>query len=139
MSNVDYSKFKDALSRLEERYDYYETHFQNLENELIESVQESCIQRFEVCFDVFWKHLKKYLEEELGLTDVPASPKPLFKKAVAAGAIESAEQWLEFTDRRNDTSHDYSGTKAEKTFAIINYFIQEAITLYERMTGETWK
>jgi nucleotidyltransferase substrate binding protein (TIGR01987 family) len=139
MSDIEYSKFKDALKRLEERHQDYVELYASLPKHLQESVKESCIQRFEVCFEVCWKHLKKYLKEEQGLGDVPEGPKPLIKKAATLGVIKDAETWLEFLDKRNASSHDYSGDKADSAIKIVGYYIQEAITLYERMTGEAWK
>lgn len=138
---TNYDKLRDSLQRLEERYADHEASLTRAE--LLpsdrESIKESCIQRFEVCFDTTWKHLKKYLEEEIGFADVPAGPNPLFRQAMTAGVIADAELWIEFNKRRNDTSHDYSGTKADSSFAIIPDFIAEAITLYEKMSGKTWK
>lgn len=138
MSDINYDKFKSALTRLEERYKDYEAHKDELEAYLLESVKESCIQRFEVCMDTAWKHLKKYLEQDLGLPDVPNSPKMIFKSAQSAGVIDNAELWIMFNHKRGDTSHDYSGDKAGDAFNIIRDFITEAISVYEKMSGEAW-
>ena len=139
MSDTDYSKFKEALKRLEERYVDYIEHFASLPSYLQESIKESCIQRFEVCFDTGWKYLKKYLKEDQGLSEVPDSPKGVIKRAAAADVIDDAAKWIVFMEKRNGTSHDYSGDKADAAIQVLGVYIQEAIILYERMTGETWK
>ena len=59
MSDINYDKFKQSLARLEERYNDYLKH-DELGGFLRESVKESCIQRFEICFDTSWKHIRKY-------------------------------------------------------------------------------
>ena len=82
-----------------------------METFLIESIKESCIQGFEVCFDTAWKHLRKYLIEEIGLFDVPRGPNPIFRKAASSYVIRDAEVWIEFNTKRVDTSHDYCGIK----------------------------
>jgi nucleotidyltransferase substrate binding protein (TIGR01987 family) len=105
---------------------------------LIESVKESCIQRFEICFDTSWKHIGKYLREEMGL-DIPNSPNPIFRKAEDNKIIVQAEKWIAFNTSRGDTVHDYSGDKADKTFAIIADFIKEAIDVYEIISNEKWQ
>jgi nucleotidyltransferase substrate binding protein (TIGR01987 family) len=102
-------------------------------------MKESCIQRFEICFDTSWKHLKKYMEEEHGIVDIANSPNVIFKQAFASKIIEDAELWIEFNKKRGDTTHDYSGNKADEAFIVIGDFIKEAIDLYETMTGEEWK
>lgn len=141
MSDINYDKFKNSLKRLEERYNDYKVSCNRVD--LLpsdrESIKESCIQRFEVCFDTAWKHLKKYLAEEVGLLDVPEGPKPLFRKAFTNKTIEDAELWIAFNTKRGDTSHDYCGDKADGTFEIIPDFIAEAIDLYETMSGEKWQ
>ncbi|NBV99406.1 MAG: nucleotidyltransferase [Proteobacteria bacterium] len=141
MSNIDYTKFKDSLKRLEERYKDYQVSLTR--NELLdsdrESIKESCIQRFEVCFDTTWKHLRKYLMEDIGLIDLAAGPNPIFKNACASKVIDSAEVWIQFNIKRGNTSHDYSGEKANDTFEIIPSFIAEAINLYETISKEKWQ
>ena len=71
---IDYGNFSKALKNLELQYENYE----NLDDELPEltqeGVSESVIHRFEICYDTMWKILKRYLQEELGLADVPNSP-----------------------------------------------------------------
>jgi len=138
---INYDKLKLSLKRLQERYSDYLASEQRtglLESDR-ESIKESCIQRFEVCFDTLWKHLKKYLETAEGLTDVPGSPNGVFKSAFVAKVIDSAELWIDFNQKRGATSHDYSGIKADETFAIIGEFISHAVRLYEYMTGEIWQ
>ncbi len=141
MTNINYIKLKNSLKRLEERYKDYKIALTRKELLISdkESIKESCIQRFEVCFDTTWKHLKKYLQEEIGLIDIPLGPNPIFKSAFAAKVINNPTQWIEFNIRRGNTSHDYSGEKADNTFEIIADFINEAIVLYETMSGEKWE
>ncbi len=139
MSDVNYNKFKDSLLRLEERYNFYLKQKDILtEIQILESIKESCIQRFEVCFDMTWKHLKKYLEKELGLPDVPSSPKPIFKLSFSNKLINEVELWITFNDIRTDTSHDYSATKADVSLQNIEIFIREAIELYQKISGTQW-
>jgi nucleotidyltransferase substrate binding protein (TIGR01987 family) len=141
VSEINYNKFKESLARLQERYNDYlaaQSRTELLPSDK-ESIQESCIQRFEICLDTSWKHLKKYLIEEMGLVDIPSSPNPIFRKAAASLVISDAELWIEFNKKRGDTSHDYCGDKAGGTFEIIPDFIKEAISLYETISGVKWR
>ncbi|MBI2423965.1 MAG: nucleotidyltransferase substrate binding protein [Candidatus Hydrogenedentes bacterium] len=105
-----------------------------------EALAESVMQRFKKCYDTLWKHLKRYLAEEQGLTDIPNSPKQVFRLAnenyLLSGRIE---QWLHYANTRTATAHDYSGEKAEESLAIIPHFLTDAIGLYEIMTRTCWK
>lgn len=139
MKQINYDKLKNALMRLEERYHDYVRDKGTLEAYLLESVKESCIQRFEICMDTLWKHLKKHLEHDLGLHEVANSPKMIFKVAQSAGVLADASMWMQFNDKRGDTSHDYCGDKAEQVFQVIEKFIVEAIQVYEKISGDSWK
>jgi nucleotidyltransferase substrate binding protein (TIGR01987 family) len=105
-----------------------------------EAIAESVIQRFETSYDTLWKDLKRYLIEELGLADVPNSPKPILKLAGENDLFASpVEQWLKYADARTSTAHDYSGEKAAEVLLIVGDFIDDAIGLYQTMTGTTWE
>ena len=84
--------------------------------------------------------MKRYLIEDLGLAEVPNSPKPLFKLASENKLFASAlEEWLRYTDARIDTAHDYSGEKAQACLDLMDGFIDDAVGLYQTMSGVTWE
>ncbi len=136
---VDHEKFRMSLKRLEEQYGNYPAHDTCLPDLIREAVAESAIQRFETCYDCLWKVLRRYLIEELGLAETPNSPKPLFKLTHENTLFDaSLEQWLIYADRRVDTTHDYRGEKTQACLDIMDDFIDDAIGLYQTMSGETW-
>jgi len=135
-NDTNYDKLKTALQRLEEGYNHYLANKDKQTEDNVQLVMEGCIQRFEYCFETAWKHLKKYLNEELSVAHAPGGPKRIFREAAANGVIEDAELWIDFNDKRGMSSHDYSGEKAELVFQIIPDFIKEARDLYETMTSE---
>jgi hypothetical protein len=78
--------------------------------------------------------------EEIGLADVPNSPKPVWKLAGQNNLLAaSVEQWLKYTDARNNSAHDYSGDKAAETLSQVGDFIEDAIGLYQTMTECAWE
>jgi nucleotidyltransferase substrate binding protein (TIGR01987 family) len=62
------------------------------------------IQFFEMSFELAWKVLKDYLEEE-GFT--VASPRDAIKQAFQAGLLEDGHVWIEALKDRNLTVHTY--------------------------------
>ena len=137
---VDYSLFQRSLKNLEVQHD----HLLNLSPEypsfVHEGMAESVIQRFETCYDMLWKVLRRHLINSLGLPDVPNSPRPIFRIAdqnnlLAAGG----EQWERYVQTRIDTTHDYDQVKAENAIEIMPDFIGDAVGLYTELTGETWE
>ena len=137
---IDYDNFRLSLKRLEEQHENYRTLDVALPELMREGIAESVIQRFETCYDCLWKVLKRYLTEGLGLAETPNSPKPIFRLAHENGLFASPlEQWLQYAEARIDTSHDYDGEKAKACLELIPAFIDDAIGLYQTMTGETWE
>lgn len=139
---IDYGKFQKSLKHLEEQYKNYLTVDEKPYLSAIdkEAIAESVIQRFETCYDALWKVLKRYLNEELGVPEVPNSPKPIFRIAAENKLFNTDEaQWIKYADARIGTSHDYSGEKAENALALMNSFIEDAIDLYITMTNGTWE
>lgn len=138
---IDYTKFTKSLKNLELQSENYQNHLANANLNRIdqEAVAESCIQRFEVCYDCLWKVLKRYLIEGLGLPEVPNSPKPIFRLAHENKLLRSTiNDWLNYADLRVDTSHDYDGDKAAACLEKLTSFIQDAKDLHQTMTGQAW-
>ncbi len=139
MNNIDFTKLRLSLERLEEQHDNYLHPDTSLSRLNQEAIIESTIQRFEVCFDTLWKTLHRYLSERLGLPDVPNSPKPIFRIAYENQLYtEPVEDWFRYNDARINTSHDYDMKKAQACLALVDSFITDTIGLYQTMTGETW-
>ena len=80
------------------------------------------IQFFEMSFELSWKVLKDYLEEQ-GFEDV-RSPRAAIKQAFEIGIIENGHGWLELLQDRNLTAHTYDEEKANEMEQLIhkNYF-----------------
>ena len=136
---IDYDKYRLSLKRLEEQYENYRMPDASLPDLTQEAIAESVIQRFEICYDCLWKALKRYLIEELGVAETPNSPRPIFRLAYENELlVASLEQWFQYAEARVDTSHDYDGEKAKACIALVSDFIDDAIGLYQTMTGETW-
>jgi nucleotidyltransferase substrate binding protein (TIGR01987 family) len=135
---IDYDKFQKSLTHLSLQFNNYTTLDKSQPKLIKEAVAESVIQRFETCYDCMWKVLKRYLLEELGLPEIPNSPKPIFRLANENKLFASSiHHWLRYADIRINTSHDYSGKKALECLEITAGFIEDASALYQIMSGKT--
>lgn len=140
LSVIDYGKFKKALKHLELQYKNYETLDPGLPKLIHEAVVESVIQRFETCYDTLWKILKRYLREELGIPDVPNSPRKILRLAAENELFASStDRWMEYAQARVNTSHDYSLKKAQDALKLMLAFINDSRLLFQTMSGEKWK
>jgi nucleotidyltransferase substrate binding protein (TIGR01987 family) len=137
---IEYDKYQKSLKHLEEQYKHYSEMDDSYPDWIKDGIGESVIQRFETCFDCMWKVLKRYIHEELGLAEVPNSPKPLFRIA-AENQLFAADiqEWFNYLTAQNNTAHDYSGEKAKESLKVMENYIDNAIGLYQTMSGKTWK
>ena len=78
-------------------------------------VRDSAIQRFEISFELCWKFLKAYLEEEHNA--VCTSPRACFRAAFKNGVLENDPFWIDLTVLRNYPVHTYSESLADYVFA----------------------
>ncbi len=68
------------------------------------------IQFFEMTFELAWKMLKDYLEEQ-GFVQLN-SPRTVLKQAFASGLINDGHSWLQILRDRNLMSHTYDEATA---------------------------
>lgn len=78
-------------------------------------VRDSAIQRFEISFELCWKLLKAYLDEEHNVTCT--SPRTCFRAAFKNGVIPDDPFWIELTVLRNYTVHTYDEERAEYVYS----------------------
>jgi len=98
------SDFERATTRLEEAL--------SLPKDPI--VRYSTIQRFEISFELCWKFLKAYLEEEHNLSCT--SPRTCFRAAFRNGVIDGDPFWIDLTVLRNYTVHTYNEELADYVY-----------------------
>ncbi len=136
---IDYDNFQKSLKHLELQFANHHSIDPTLPKLTQEAVAESVIQRFEASYDCLWKVLKRYLLEELGIPDVPNSPKPIFRLAFENDLLASPiERWLGYADARISTTHDYSGKKAKICLELMDDFIHDAAQLYQTISKKEW-
>ncbi len=116
------TQFSDANKRLQEA----------LETPLTETLAlDGTIQRFEFTFELTWKTLKAFLEDQ-GI--ICRSPKACFKEAFKMGWIDNEASWISLLQARNMTSHVYSEEMAIEIYETIkenHYQIQALIAVLE--------
>ncbi len=77
-------------------------------------VRDSAIQRFEISFELCWKFLKAYLEEEHNA--FCTSPRTCFRTAFKNGVIDNDPFWIDLTVLRNYTVHTYNEELADYVY-----------------------
>lgn len=77
------------------------------------------IQRFEFCYELAWKTMRRILIKK-GLE--ANNPRDVFRLAAANGLIEDPEAWFESIRKRNLTVHTYDEELAEDIFVWLPEF-----------------
>lgn len=124
---LNYSSLQKAIVALEKGISIYQKKKeQDVSEDEIEIIKSGIIQNFEVCYEISWKLMKKWLEENIGRTEVDGiSRKELFRIASQNKLIEDIEKWFIFHEARNILAYDYYERK-EETFIIAIEFLQYA-------------
>ena len=68
--------------------------------------RDAAIKRFEFTFDLVWKAMRAFLEEQKGVTCV--SPKECMQESFRHGVIAYDDIWMRIPDWRNQIVHEYS-------------------------------
>jgi nucleotidyltransferase substrate binding protein (TIGR01987 family) len=100
-----------------------------------EELRDACIQRFEYCFELSWKMLKRRLELDLpdaGSVDA-MSFRELIRHGGERGLVRDVDAWMVFRDKRNTTSHSYNAAKAAEVAAVLPEFAVHALDLLAQL------
>ena len=100
------------------------------ENDVIKA---GCIQYFEFTFELAWKTVKRFAEEE-GIADCN-SPKAALKAAFSSGWIEEEEVWLDMLSSRNKMSHTYSASSALQVFDKLSGYANALKKMTSKLSG----
>lgn len=92
-------------------------------------IHMALVQSFEICFELGWKVIKDYLKEK-GIEAY--TPKDVIKEAFAANIIPDGQLWIDMTNDRNASSHEYNLEKINIILEKIssNYF--EELTRFKK-------
>jgi len=119
-----FSNFKKAQKQLTEFIE---------KEELNKFEIQGLIQCFEYTFELAWKTMKDYLEQE-GFT--VKSPRSTIKTAFQIQLISDGHTWINALEKRNLMAHTYDENRAEEAATLIreNYYkiIKE---LYFKLEG----
>ena len=125
--------------RWKQRLQNFEKSYQLLENTLqIKSPSEAeragLIQFFEMTFELAWKMMKDYLQEQGFSVD---SPKEAIKQAFQSNLIADGHGWIDALNDRNLTTHTYQEETAVKVEQKIrNDYFPLLQTLYDQFKSK---
>lgn len=95
-------------------------------------IKAGVIQNFEFTYELCWKFMRRWLEVNIGTTYVEGiTRRELFRLSVENLLISDIDDWMEYHEARNETSHTYDSDKADEIFKVAQNFYKDAKHLYE--------
>ena len=92
-----------------------------------EVIKAGVIQNFEFTYELCWKFMKRWLEENMGADNVDGVTRcELFRLGAESHLILDVDQWMEYHEARNETSHTYDQNTAEEIFLVARTFISDS-------------
>lgn len=124
---LEMSSLKKAIDVLNRSVQVYHALPADAVEDLRNTVQAGVIQNFEVAYELCWKMMKRWLEVNLGKTDVDGvTRRQLFRLSAEHLLINDVDQWMEYHRSRNETSHTYDGSTADDVFSVSGEFLETA-------------
>ncbi len=106
----------------------------NRDADEFEVIIAGVIQNFEFTYELCWKFMKRWIEENIGASYVDGvTRKELFRLAAEQKLIEKTENWFEFHVARNRTTHVYDEEVAEYVYKTAALFFPEAKKFLENI------
>lgn len=94
-----------------------------------EELRDAVIQRFEYTYELAWKTLRRYLDQEGVAEIVTFSKRDLYREAATRGLVADPTAWFGYQIARNETSHTYNVAKAMEVHAKAVTFAVDAAQL----------
>ncbi len=129
-SELNLSVLKNSLSTLKECYQDLKS--QNDEKIKI-YIKDSCIQRFEYTYEAAKKIMNKFLKKEYDKNDSDLTINNIFREMYGLGLIENFENWVDYRQKRNLTSHEYDINLTYPIIDIIPNFINDTEFLINKL------
>ena len=92
-----------------------------------EVIRAGVIQNFEFTYDQCVKFTKRWLEANVAGSDPDSKTfKEQMRMGVESQLIRNVDNWVEYRDARNETSHTYDNDKANDVFDVAKNFLKDA-------------
>ena len=99
--------------------------------QMSEQEKEGLIQRFEYSYELAWKTMKDYLEEQ-GTIINPVTPRNVIKEAFSAQIIADGQVWVDMMLPRNLLAHTYDFSKFKEVLdAVVERYLDAQEQLHE--------
>lgn len=118
--NIDI--LRNSYSTLKECY----VDFCNQSDEKLKGyIKDSCVKRFEYTYETAKKLMNKYLKKEYDKTEKDLTINNIFREMYGLNLIKNFENWTDYREKRNTTSHEYDNSKTYSIIEILPQFLDD--------------
>ncbi|WP_079423734.1 nucleotidyltransferase substrate binding protein [Clostridium oryzae] len=117
--SLEISSIKRALASLERAINVVTSKKGDTRTSIdeIKTIEAGVIQNFEFTYELCWKFMKRWIEENVSPEIVDGvTRRELFRVSAENRLIDDVNKWMEFHRARNSTSHIYDNEIAEEVF-----------------------
>lgn len=108
--------------------------FQNNKNlEIKDMLADSCVKRFEYTLETSIKLMRKFLKQVYFIDEKDLTINNIFRLMQGYDFIISWENWKNYYQKRNDTSHEYNIQKSNDLLQVIPNFIKDVEILVKNL------
>jgi len=126
--NTDFniSSLKKASESFYKSLDYAQKKekkgLKNLDEYEFETVRSSVIQHFEIVYELCWKTMQRFIKLEEDESVRIFTRKDIFRLSAQKGLIHNFDNWINYHEARNKTTHLYDEKIANDVYEIIKIF-----------------
>lgn len=100
----------------------------------LEVIRAGVIQSFDFTYEMCWKFMKRWLEENCGASEVDGVPRrELFRLAAENLLLTDVDRWMDYHQARNRTSHIYDPAVAGAVLDVALAFLPDAQDALQRL------
>ena len=125
---LDLTSLQKAVGSLESSIGVAHSQIKGEVDTAIEQViRAGVIQNFEFTYELCIKFIKRWVEANVsGSNPDSVTFKELLRISAESQLIRDVDDWLEYREARNETSHTYDNDKADDVFNITLNFAKDA-------------
>ena len=132
---LDLTSLENALASLADSLQIHKDYAHHANAKLVATLRAGVIQNFEVAYELAWKMLQRWLQQEhfSELENHALSRRDLYRLGAKYGLIRDPLEWFSYGEARNISSHSYNDRQAELVFQSADPFLAEARILLEHL------
>ena len=131
-SELNLDVLQNSLNTLKECHNDYSAEG-NLK--LKNYIKDSCVKRCEYTYETAKKIMNKFLKKEYDNSEKDLTINNIFREMYGLDLIQNFENWVEYREKRNYTSHEYDDENTYKIVDLIPRFIADVDYLIVKLNG----